>query len=35
MSVEARQVAAAEVQNDLLSVERDEAMLVWRAMDDC
>jgi hypothetical protein len=31
---EARQQQAAEVQGDLLAVERDEAALVWRAMDE-
>jgi hypothetical protein len=31
---EAREVAAAEVMGDLLSVERDESALTWRAMDE-
>ena len=31
---EARQKAEAEVMGDLLSVERDEAALTWRAIDD-
>jgi hypothetical protein len=34
MSHEARQKAAAEVMDDMLSVERDESALVWRAMDE-
>jgi hypothetical protein len=34
LSHEARQKAEAEVREDLLSVERDESALVWRAMDE-
>jgi hypothetical protein len=34
MTHEARQQQEAEVQGDLLAVERDEAALVWRAMDE-
>jgi hypothetical protein len=34
MTHEARQKAEAEVMGDLLSVERDESALVWRAMDE-
>ena len=34
LSHEARQQRTAEVMGDLLSVERDEAALVWRAMDE-
>lgn len=34
LSHEARQKADAEVLGDLLAVERDEAALVWRAMDE-
>jgi hypothetical protein len=31
---EARQKATADVMGDMLSVERDESALVWRAMDE-
>jgi hypothetical protein len=34
LSSDAREVAASEVQGDLLSVERDESWFVWRAMDE-
>ena len=33
LSHEAREKAEAEVQGDLLAVERDEAALVWSAME--
>ena len=34
LSTEQRQKAEAEAMSDLLAVERDEAALVWRAMDE-
>jgi hypothetical protein len=34
LSHEAREKAEAETMGDLLAVERDEAALTWRAMDE-
>jgi len=34
LSHEARQLRSSELQRDLLAVERDEAMLIWRAQSE-